>query len=129
MPSQKISQMPDNLPLVGGELIPIVQTAINKKSNVVQIAGFLFPQPINPGSVMWWDGLTFRWDVAMFRSTAGVLNLTKLIAQSLQVGALPATIDTLGKGTFLTLHAANGFTGSGAFTTFTFKDGIVTAAA
>jgi hypothetical protein len=128
MPSQKITAMPAATPLVGNEPLPIVQAGINKQCNTGQVASLLFPMPINFGSIMYWDGFVFRADGLIFRSTAGVINCSKLIGDSLQIGALPATIDSLGKGTFLTLHAANGFTGTGAYTNFTIKDGIILAA-
>jgi len=54
--------------------------------------------------------------------------LRAAIAQTLSVAGASFTVDFSGVCTAAELHAGDGFTGTGAYTNFTFKDGICTAA-
>ena len=91
MPDKKISQLPNNFPLTGAELIEIVQAADNKKTNLTAIAAFvastLPTSSTSPGlplnSVQYNDNNTFAGDANFTWNSEG-LSLGPTPAQSAQ---------------------------------------------
>lgn len=73
----------------------------------------------------WANGILTSWSESIIPlHIASPLQVTN----SVSLDSATITSDGSGNLTAVSLHANNGFTGSGVFTTFTIVDGIITAA-
>ena len=77
MADEAISQMPDAAPLGGSEIIPLVQSLLNKSVTVTELVR-AFVLGLTPGALVFVSGDSPGADPAIFRSGAGAVTLNLL---------------------------------------------------
>jgi hypothetical protein len=128
MGSEKISQMPDAGPLTGTELVPVVQAGVNDKTTTLAIAQLLIKN-VNFQGVGWWDGAFIQFDQVIIRKSQGILQAEDYWGSTWRNKATLRNIIEADESVHASsLHADDGFNGSGSYTNFTIVDGIITAA-
>lgn len=128
MSTKKISAMPAATTPNGTELVPIVQGGVNKRITIDALIARLF-QGMGTNCLCYFDGTKVIAVNGLNTDGAGRLLVTSLLTDSIDTNSGPTQIlNVIAELTGAEVHAQNGFSGSGTFTSFTIVDGVITAA-